>query len=322
MRTPRAGALRAASLFVVVACAGALAALWALRRSGRLGGASSGAPAFPLELYAPDLWGGPSITAARVDRLRRYASYAGGGSFVTQHWDERDPDDPSVWHRSRVKEATAYRTTALAACEGGTRFYVAGILPSGEDVLEEWSYPLREGGYALVRANGSPAALGQPMQAFEASIELRGERFEPPPASWPPPATRRELYRGSELGHLSALASDPEGRFLLAVTWPAGELLHLDPHASPMAVEVLAPEGEFPALERARSLGAFQHLTLERLYLSFEAHGCIASPDERHLVVGDADNDGRIDFVESYTRSELGQRYGEPSWRPLVDLRP
>jgi hypothetical protein len=222
----------------------------------------------------------------------------GGSDTFIGEWEERNPDPSLSWHLSTATERVSFTITSITSREGGNEVYVAGIQSDGTDVIEKWIFSARKGGYHLVSQGAQPQPIGTPMPAYSSFEVLEGGVFlSPPPIHTG--ATRAALYRGSAMGHIRAMVCDPEGRFLIALTTPAGDLYRVHLVTNPGTVELLVANTQVPALQEATTMQYQHHATEGRKVVLTQAEGSVYPLYYKNIVLSDADNDGVFESISA-----------------------
>ena len=146
------------------------------------------------------------------------------------------------------------------------------------------------------RADGSDEFVIERWNARR--LPLRG-RDEPSGEALPDVAMERtEIYRGTELGALTGVGADPDGRFLLLAAHRPGRVVALSPDGS---TEVLFHESEIAHLASVDMLTPTQHRTLGRVWM--------LEGGARWTLLIDADGDGAFESFETLTAAEWDARH-------------
>lgn len=241
-------------------------------------------------------------SAALSANLRQSFSYDSGGEAVVVRWGELDPNNQTNWYVSEVTEAVSFQITSVTSSAGGHILYVAGIRDDGVDLIERWSYPARAGGFGIQVTSGAPQSIGTPMPPYTAQEFLNGSSFTPPSPQHTS-ARRTSMYRGSAIGHIRSLAADPEGRFLLALSYPSGAVYQIDVIGSPQPIQVLAP-ALVPHLASAKTIEVQHNVAEGRKYILTERESCLVPPGHKWTLINDPNNDGIFETSVTLTSAE------------------
>ena len=141
------------------------------------------------------------------------------------------------------------------------------------------------------------------MPAFAGQEYLNGSSFTPPTAPRDP-ASRRVVYRGTHMGHIRSIVADPEGRFLLALSYPTGALYRFD-LMQPGLPELLYTVGDIPHLNSATSLVVRHDVSDGRQYVICEFDGCVMPAEYSWTILSDPNNDGVLDAPITLTADDL-----------------
>jgi hypothetical protein len=250
-------------------------------------------PHFPDELGGGLLAG---IRSAGVsEHTRCGVSWVRGGSRVIVEWNEKSPVD-GTWYKTKAEESVTYSITGLDQRNGGTILYLAGVRYDGSKVIQKWTYSVRDGGFAIVPANSAPPApIGTPQPPFEAVEVVNGSDFVPPDAlvNPSPASVRQVLWSGATVGVISSVVADPEGRFLLLLSYPDGNLYRLNLGVPSPVPDAIASSVTDPFLAAATNIMLVFHSSQgRRLIVSRVTNGLVSAD---RLLFGDANNDGNFD---------------------------
>lgn len=292
------------SRFVVIALSlGAMGVALATFRQG------SG-PILPQPVYSipADLsgWEGFSFVRSGLSsHLRQSFDFNRGETAMLFRWGELSPtsNDPEAFSVSEITESTTYAITAVATRSGGSVAYVAGITQSGSDVIELWNYPVRAGGYGIRTTSGPTQPIGTPMPPYTAEEYLNGSTFIAPGSSHTP-ARRIPMYAGSAIGHIRYMAADPEGRFLMILSYPSGSVYRLDVGSTNSTPTLVYSSSTIPALATAKTLQVMQHIHDGRKYVLTERAGCVLPETAPYTVLSDTNNDGVMDSWATLSGAE------------------
>lgn len=212
-----------------------------------------------------------------------------------------------AFERSENWESAHYLFTAVASRLGGQVAYVAGIREDGSCVVERWITEPREAGWSVALATPPAPPLGTPTGPAELVYEVaHAEEWQPLRSgqSGLGPVARSTVFT-TPAGPITAMAADPEGRFLLYYDLGLGTLFQRDllaPDAPPTAI---APPSTGPGLDQVGSLELFDVEGEGRKCLVSRSYG---QPDdvgqESFLVLHDAENDGLFESSTALTREQ------------------
>jgi hypothetical protein len=250
---------------------------------------------FPSELLSGSFtWKATGVS----ENLRQALSAGEGGTLIRLRWAERDPSDADYWHITEVEENTTFRISATATRRGGNEVFISGLAGDGDVVLEKWIYAPRRGGYSIEPDPDSavPQPIGVSMPQFASSEQLNGTEFVPPIAKQRPGARIRvELYRGSGIELPRCLVADPEGRYVLALTYPSGKLYRFALVGSSQAPELLYSPSNVPHLAVANTLQLLRHESSGRSCVLTEGASGFCPVGAKNSLLLDSDNDGEFD---------------------------
>ena len=217
-------------------------------------------------------------------------------------------------------ESTHYLFTALASRLGGQVAYAAGIREDGSCVVERWITEPREAGWSVALTSPPAPSMGAPAGPAKLDYHIaHAEKWRPLPLghSGLGPVLRSTVFT-TPAGPITAMAVDPEGRFLLYYDLGLGTLFQRDlaaPNATPITI---AQSSTTPTLDQVGSL--------ELLDFAGEGRTCVVTrsyghPDEAgkesYLVLHDAENDGLFESSTVLSRDEWqASPYADASkWR-------
>jgi hypothetical protein len=199
------------------------------------------------------------------------------------------------FHCQETVESTSFLITAFAARAGGHDVFVAGVRADLSCVIERWTSPVRRGGWSVSVAAPPSMTVGFPappvsfvQQPFQTSS------WQPLPTSGPGlPALGRSELLSWPVGPITAMAADPEGRFLLFYDLALQSLFRLDlagPSAQPVFLLTVA---DVPTLDQVGFMefhdfeGEGRKCLIRRCYESSWTDSA-----ESYLILSDAENDG------------------------------
>jgi hypothetical protein len=194
-----------------------------------------------------------------------------------------------AWSEQIQELRTGYYVVDVRAMCGGateiTSLFVAGIYATGESCIERWTFatPLLNGPYGTM------------------------DRRKPP-------AVRKtELFRGAQYGHIRCLEPDPDGRFVLFLTYDNPTLYRLPLNSGSISIEL--SQSTVPELADARSVYAEQHVTEGRQFQLLRSSRWEADMDASRLIIilKDGNNDAVFDAPTVLTPVQWSQQgYDEP----------
>jgi len=251
---------------------------------------------FPEELLTYNAY--PFEAVCVAPHLRRAVAYSGGTNGMMVRQGERDSQPSAAWTKHESVETVSFKVTDVDARLGGDDVFVAGIADDGRTLLERWAYPVRKNGYGIALTSGPVAPIGTVTAEYAAAQELNGDEYEPATASYLRFAQRSVIYRGTGLGYIRSVLADPEGRFVLFLTYPGQSLyrLRLEPNATP---ELLYSVTTLPHLADVESMQLWRHESLGRIYVLNEPRDYETGHSTTYLQ--DADNDGLFETVVTLT---------------------
>jgi hypothetical protein len=241
--------------------------------------------------------------AAIAPHVMHSVDFDGGTKDVVVRISERPTLDDTAWETSEIDEATSFYVTAAAWQEGLRRVYVAGIENDDQDVIERWAYAPRSGGYFVQRTTGPVQPIGTAMPEYAAQESLGGATYESLPTRLSP-ATRVRVYRGTSIGHIRSMVVEPEGRFLLVLTYPDRALYRIDLTQSGYPRTLLHSVGTLPHLQSATTLRVREHSTDGRAYSLFEIYGSFLPSGYSVTLLFDPENDGILSAPVTLTAPE------------------
>jgi len=193
--------------------------------------------------------------------------------------------------------------TAVTSRDGGHEVYVAGVKFDGDVVIEKWRYGKRSKGWIL-GAPSDPLPIGQPMPEFVPVESPNGSSWVAPPSNTGRPAVKSIFWSSSSVPILSALAVDPEGRYLLALSYPSGNVLQFDlTAASPQTPSTILTVAQEPYLDKVSMMVMWEHAS--------EGRKCIITKrvdgwtiDDSQVVLSDSNNDGIFEAFDFYDKAQ------------------
>lgn len=248
---------------------------------------------------AIDLHGGHHTTLQSGTLLQYCFAFVGSRSIRCERAERADRTAP--WeHREESEYSLPYYLTGFASREGGDELFLCGMTPDGSTIIERWRFPVPDGRW-VVRYPGPAPPIGTPAGAFVPTVVVEGggawEWGSDDPVGELRPPTRTVVYEGSA-GPFTAIAVDPEGRFLVMSNHSRHSLDRIVLGASPIEVETLFEEKDYPALGKIASIEVLDFGTEGRKIL-LRGNGYGANRlDQVWGIIGDPENDGILDSLE------------------------
>ena len=226
---------------------------------------------------------------------RGATTWSAGGTSISNKFSEIAPNDSTnTWYSVEVAETLSSTISAVSSREGGRNIYIGTIDLAGTVRIHNFQYGVRANGWAL-SAPTPPLVLGQSMPPFMPTEGLNGGTWAPPTSGMGRPAVRSVLWTSNNSEVLAALAVDPEGRYLLALTYPSGNVLRFSLGQTPLSAPVLVLDAStFGYLQGATTMVLRQHASEGRKCLITKRIDGWADDDQR-LMLTDAANDGTFE---------------------------
>lgn len=244
----------------------------------------------PDDLIKLDLLPGTSGKAVYTDLKKSWYNWATLDQVVTVKRRER-ADSSSPWSESIQELSTSYYPVDVRwRCSGSDEIdelYVAGLYPNGDSCVERWR--------------------------FKYGLSLGG-------AKRLPRLGRTELFRGSDLGMIRCVEPDPDGRFLLLLTYETPALYRLDLADGTVSLEL--QQSQVPVLSEMKHIYFHQHLFQGRMATlgkNRRSDGVVVAP-RNYIVLIDSDNDGVFAPPAVFTLEEWESAYEVPG--SFIDLCP
>jgi hypothetical protein len=256
---------------------------------------------FPAELHGSHY---PSSRIMALSHsLRRSVLFVSGDTEITLRYGERlgSGEEWSVLDRL---ETVPFQITAVGSRQGGDELYVAGINAKGRSKIQRWIMTPREGGYYVRWLGSEPSPIGTPMPPFAAEELVNGALFQDPSLEDYGPPQKEELMESPSFGHVRDLLVDPEGRFLLILSFPEAAIHRVDLLAPSPQAEVLFATGQIPHLSKVRTMQLFQNPALGRVCVLTEVDGSVVPLGARRTLLIDANNDANFESVVTLTQEE------------------
>lgn len=214
------------------------------------------------------------------------------------------------WTTRRQELSVSFAITAFAWRNGGDEIFLAGLRRDGTTTVERWRFDEREGARE-VRYQSAPPPVGVPQAAYTPAVSIRGnvEFRSDQPNSVPVDPTRLVLW-DSTVGPITAMAADPEGRYLVIWNYSTQTLqralLVEDPTATPISFTAIYSAATSPLLDKVGSIEIRDFGTEGRkLLLRRHTKQTWKAATERFHVIADANNDGVMDSIQSFSVSEI-----------------
>lgn len=134
------------------------------------------------------------------------------GNKVVLDASERSPTDRQH-HAWNATAATAYEVVSVCA-RHANEFYVYGIFPSGDTVLERWDLQPAASGAYYTEKESSKTPVGTPTTANRLAIRYVPP-FVPPPLRPVPVLSRTRLSSPIASETVAEIEVDPDGRFIV-----------------------------------------------------------------------------------------------------------
>jgi len=309
----------------VLALLGAVLTYWTFTasRTAPVESMSRANPTAVNSVSAPSILFGSNVlsTSIVVDYDKTLIHY-----FVDEH--VYDPDVPGAFEIVDRESlfSTSYQISRIAG-RHANEFFVAGRARNGETVIEKFIIPTEEGGYYTTRMEAE-TPIGVPVTPSEVTVFIGPSPGQNPPSSpfgsflyFPYyrdpdvrgpalPPIREEVFRGSDIDDVLAMAADPEGRFLIVVE-SSGNILQVTLY-EPVKVTLLHSPSSIAELSQRTSVTLRHHASEGRIYdlTSYHPDGSIY-----HILLKDPDNDGAFDpdppvFTDAEFRASA---YGDAS---------
>lgn len=272
--------------------------------------------AFPADLVRMNA--NASIRAATFPGLRATYRYFRGGDLL-EHVRHECADTQSPWRSSKVKYGVRYRICDVATREGGDQLYVAGFdTENGHAIIERWDFAARRGGWKH-RMTGPPPALGQPAGAYVGTTTLVDPPFKTFEASPRPAPTIALVHDSASIGIIKKLTADPQGRFLLALTYGETPTLYQIPITTtglgtPVAIVTTQ---QFANLGRIEMCRIRHHAEWGRCIVLFEQPRSVAdAATSQYLIAKDAANDGTFETLVTGSKEDFDATVDtDPDWQ-------
>ena len=233
---------------------------------------------------------------------------------------ERDGEQ-SPWKSEHTEHSVSWFLTASCARDGGDDLFLAGMKENGQCIVERWRFFTPHGRYR-VRYTGTAPPIGTPAGPYTPEVTVAGggpwtwtTKIKPPGGG--PNPQREVLYEGSA-GPFTAMAVDPEGRYLVAHDHEEHALLRLT-LPGPSTWTTLYTSSAYPDLAQVSSIEVrdFHDAGARALLLRRMWGDDFPSHLERYGVIADSNNDGVFSNPTFYSSDAfLASPYGVwADWR-------
>lgn len=244
------------------------------------------------------------VAGCQFENLIQGGSYVPGNSKLTWRRHER-ANAQSVWQDSTNTYSTRYSIIDVGARLGGDELFVAGVLSTGESVLERWRFPARDGGWSHAPTGTAPP-IGQSAGAYAGTTAINGNGYRNLPATWLAPSIS-VVFESNSLGEIRSVEVDPEGRFVLFTTMAGASLYQLDLQQSGATPVLLFDSSTKPELADANWLAIGDHKDFGRTVVclppNIPAAARLPTPPSV-VLLKDADNDGVFEGSGSMSISD------------------
>lgn len=221
----------------------------------------------------------------------------GGGGLAPGRYRQT-----AMWRTSFHPEQVIARDSETIVLAGHPSF--GGVLDVSKYVIEIWALQYPPGSPHLRRPT-SHAPIGVSTAYALPELGVDSPPFATCSTLEAPVEHRQLMYSGSSLADTTAIAVDPDGRFILCGT-STGELYQIPLEVGGEADPVLLfSAGQIAALSTASEISPRQHQTHGRIYIIPRGPiGPVGTPDaagdlgdHSRSVLVDADNDGVFESV-------------------------
>jgi hypothetical protein len=212
-----------------------------------------------------------------------------------------------------------YHVTGFAAREGGDEVFLAGVTHDGVMRIERWRYILPDGHQAMRYPLNQPPAIGTPQAEYNPVVAPLGGTFI---AFTQLPQPRKRSVYSTDVIVYTALAADPEGRFLLAYDYTHKRIVRFPLASLPSSPEVLFSSTTHPELAQVSSISIRDFPGEGRKALTRRNFASEPSSAEVYGVMHDANNDGNWESIQFFTDSQFASApYGNwDAWKLFYDL--
>lgn len=202
----------------------------------------------PVEILEMDRSRLFAVTASFEHFSQGYTAHPDTNAIDWVRRERRDAlDDEKA---SKNSYTTSFRITAVASREGGDVVYVAGMEDDGTDVLEQWTFDIRDGRW-IHRKSGSTPPIGTSAGPYTATTSIKGDEYVDPPERHGAPE-RRKLWESETFGHIRWMVADPEGRYLLLQSNASSDVYRADLSAVTLSPTLVVTATQQPALSLVR----------------------------------------------------------------------
>lgn len=223
-----------------------------------------------------------------------------------------------AWQEYTGTYSTSYAIAGFASRQGGDEVFLSGVEFDGTAKIERWRLVLPDGHQAVRYPLPTPA-IGVPQPAYAPVVAPLGGTYIPTGGL---PQPRRRTLHSSSTHVYTALAADPEGRFLLAYDYTDEALVRFPLASIPSAPEVLFEVATHPQLDQVSSIEIRDFATEGRKALLRRNYGHEPPSSEVFGVMHDEDNDGEWESLEFFSTTKFAaSAYGNwSSWKLFTDF--
>lgn len=278
---------------------------------------------FPAELV--ELVPYPVLATVRAPNLRGSVWFNRGSKEVEMKRSER-AGAGTLWYNYESTITTSFRITDVAARPGGEELFVAGIADNGDDVIERWVARARTGGWAMRCATSPVLPVGTPMPPYAVTHLVVGGTFVPPGPRQAIAPERDVIFRSTAVGKIRSMIADPEGRYLLLLSFTTSSMYRLDLLTTPMELFALDTVSTLPHLSAAKSLWIGDFSTQGRKCCLSELADSTIPEGSGFTVLDDTDNNGIFESKQTFSEVEWAaspySNYASNSWKNLWNQAP
>ncbi len=218
-------------------------------------------------------------------------------------WEARFPASPGTvpgvyWQETSFKSSFWVK---FITSRHGNELYVCGHPYTHGDreawdesqlLVERWDIRAALGSPFTSRARASEA-IGQPAKLSVLRAHLQGGLYTMPDQRAAPTVTRTFVARFDF--PVDDIRVDPQGRYMLVLSSSHGAMYRKDLSDLELPAQVILDSAQYPELQRARSI------YMGRLVKDGIKRYIVTCKDGTRLMLGDGNNDGDMDQVESYS---------------------
>ncbi|MEM7308674.1 MAG: hypothetical protein AAF682_18465 [Planctomycetota bacterium] len=210
-------------------------------------------------------------------------------------WEKNLAEDE--WEEFNHRYSVPYDVAAVSHRTAEDVFVAGRIDRLGIDTVERWTFPAYPGAFQTSRPITS-TPVGVASATASTSVGLTGGTYVPVAERKAPLVPDKEQLLASDLGGITSISADPDGRFVLLLTGAGGGTLwrlDLIDQATPIVLyttQDIATLGESLTLSpRLHAVEGMKHVAL----------GFVESLGPFYLHFNDPDNDGLFDSVTTFT---------------------